>query len=149
VGAHPYWYFTNYEEDFDAALQDLRRREFEAGRYNPVVPYLQFPLGPASPSPGAQHGSIDDAREAADVHAEGTRSILDIERIGDAPDFCVACPLDDAVLEDLYETTKPTREMVEANMDFFEQIERGQAIYIVVYRNDRPDELLFAGYSYD
>jgi hypothetical protein len=39
--------------------------------------------------------------------------------------------------------------MIESNMDFFDPIERGQAIYIVVYREGKPDELFFAGYSFD
>jgi len=147
MGANPYWYFTAYEADVDAALAKLRRREFEAGRYNPVMPLIDFPVGPAAPAPGAQHRSIDDARQAA--AEDGTRSILDIDRMGDEPDFCVAARLDEDALRDLYGTDKPTRQMIESNMDFFDPIERGQAIYIVVYREGKPDELFFAGYSFD
>ena len=147
MGAHPYWYFTSYEADVETALEKLRRQEFQAGRYNPVVPFIAFPIGPSAPAPGAQHASIDDARSAAD--ADGTRSILDVEAVGDSPDFGVAAPLGDAVLQRLYGTSKPTRQMIEANMDFFEEIDRGQAIYIIAYRDGKPDELFFAGYSYD
>jgi hypothetical protein len=147
MGAHPYWYFTRYEEDVEAAMDKLRRREFEAGRYNPAMPIIEFPVDPAAESSGAQHLSIQHAREAAD--ADGTRSILDIEGIGDMIQIGVAARLDEESLEELYETTKPTREMIEGNMDFFEQIDRGQAIYIVVYKGGRPDELFFAGYSFD
>jgi hypothetical protein len=147
MGAHPYWYFTPYDPDIEAALQKLRRQEFEAGRYNPVMRYIEFPIGPAAPSPGPQHVSIDQARSAAD--AEGTRSILDIDGLGDAPDFGIAAPLGEDALEDLYETTEPTHEMVGSNLDVFDGIERGQAIYIVVYRDGKPDELFFAGYSFD
>ena len=146
MGAHPYWYFTRYDPDVDAALQALRRREFEAGRYNPATRFIDFSVDPPRPSPGAQHPSIEHAREAAD--ADGTRSILDIDTVGASPDFGVAAPLGDAALEELYGTTEPTRAMVE-NMDFFEPIERGQAVYIILYKDGRPDELLFAGYSYD
>jgi hypothetical protein len=39
--------------------------------------------------------------------------------------------------------------MIEQNMEFFEDIERGQGIYIVVYKAGRPDEIFFAGYSCD
>ena len=147
MGAHPYWYFTRYEENVEAALDKLQRREFQAGRYNPVMPFIEFPITPASPSPGPQHDSIDDACDAAD--ADGTRSILDITYIGDAIDIGTAAPLDDDALQDLYNTTMPTREMIESNMDFFEFIDRGQAIYITVYKNGKPDELFFAGYSFD
>ena len=147
MGAHPYWYFTAHEADFDAALQKLRRREFEAGRYNPVEPFIEFPVGPASRAPGAEHASIDDARQAAPE--EGTRSILDIDSVGEPSDFGVAAPLDDDALQDLFGTNQPTRQMIEANMDFFDQIDRGQAIYLVVYREGKRDELFFAGYSFD
>jgi hypothetical protein len=34
-------------------------------------------------------------------------------------------------------------------MDFFEEIERGHGIYIIVYKDMGPDEIFFAGYSYD
>lgn len=147
MGAHPYWYFTRYEEDIEAALDKLRQREFEAGRYNPVMPFIEFPIDPAADSPGPQHRSIQHARAAADT--DGTRSILDIEGIGESGEIGVAAPLDDDGLEELYETTKPTRQMIETNLDLFDRLDRGQAIYIVIYKDNEPDELFFAGYSFD
>lgn len=146
MGAEPYWYFTKYDTDTDRALQHLRDREFQAGRYNPVMPFIPFGET-ALPAPGAEHDSIDEAREAAD--ADGTRSILDIECVADEPDFCVAAPLDEDDLVALFGTAQPTHEMVESNMELFDLIDRGQARYIVVYRAGRPDELFFAGYSFD
>ena len=147
MGAEPYFYFVPYQPDIDAALQELRRREFEAGRYNPVMPFLQFPVGPHSPAPGAQHDSIEEALEDSD--ADGTRSILDLDHISDEPDFGAVTPLGDDVLEALYGTTRPTRQMIEQNMEFFEDIERGHGIYTLVYKDGEPDEILFAGYSFD
>jgi hypothetical protein len=123
-------------------------REFEAGRYNPVVPFLEFDQDASStPSPGKQHASIQEALEASE--ADGTRSILDIERIVDKADFGVAVLLPSERLNELYATDKPTREMVANNMHFFEDIERGQAIYFVLFRDGKPSEILFAGMSYD
>ena len=91
MGAHPYYYFVEYQSDVESALQDLRQREFQAGCYNPVQPFPDFPIRPDSPAPGAKHRSIDEAREAADE--DGTRSILDIEAVSDIPSLCVAAPL--------------------------------------------------------
>ena len=71
MGAHPYWYVVDYKSDIEAALQELREREFQAGRYNPVIPFLDFPIGPRSPAPGAQHTTMAEAFEEAD--ADGTR----------------------------------------------------------------------------
>ncbi len=147
MGSSPYWYFTGYEEDIEAALEKLQRREFEAGRYNPATAFIEFPISSAAERPGAQHLSIEHAREAADM--DGTRSILDIEGIGEMIQIGVAARLDDESLEELYETAQPTRQMIEDKMDFFEKIDRGEAIVIVVFRDGKPDELLFAGYSFD
>jgi len=147
MGAEPYFYFVPYQNDIDAALQELRAREFQAGRYNPVMPFLQFPIGRQSPAPGAQHATIEEALEDSD--ADGTRSILDLHRVADEPDFGAVTPLDEGILEDLYGTSRPTHAMIERNMEFFEAVDRGHGIYTVVYKDERPDEIFFAGYSYD
>src|SRR5262249_21295937 len=102
MGAHPYWYAVKYRPEIEVALADLREREFRAGRYNPVMPFIDFPITPASPAPGPRHRTIADALRASD--ADGTRSILDIADIADEPDFGVACPLDPEVLQSLYGT---------------------------------------------
>lgn len=147
MGAHPYWYYEKYDGDVEASLQDLREREFRAGRYNPVIPFLDFPPGPRSPAPGAQHDSIEDARE--DAAEDGTRSILDLDHVADEPDFCAVAPLDDNLLKSLYGTSQPTRQMIEQNMGFLEDVERGQGVYLILYKDGIPNEIFFAGYSFD
>ena len=147
MGGHPWFYFVDYEPDINAALQKLRQREFHAGRYNPAVWFPEFPVSPQSPAPGAQHGSIEEAIEDAD--ADGTRSILDMERVSDAPDYCAVAPLPEEDLIELFGTNKPTREMVEGGDELFASMERGQGVYIVVYKDDQPSEIFFAGYSFD
>jgi hypothetical protein len=147
MGAHPYYYFVKYQPDVEAALQDLRQREFQAGRYNPVQPFLRFPICPDSPAPGAKHQSIDAAREAA---AEcGTRSILDIAAISEEPDFCVAAPLAKEELERYFGTVQPTKEMVSRKLEFLGFIQRGHCVYITVFEAGQPSELFFGGYSFD
>ncbi len=147
MGASPYYYFVKYQADREKALQELRQREFQAGRYNPAVSFPDFPIKPSSPSPGAQHASIEDALEDSD--ADGTRSILDLDHFSDEPEFCAVTPLSEEVLEELYGTTKPTHAMIEKNMDFLDDIERGHGISIVAYKDGQPDEYFFAGYSFD
>src|SRR5579864_7995847 len=124
MGGYPYWYFVEYEPDIVHALQKLRQREFQAGRYNPVMPFPLFPVTSASPALGCGHLSIDDAMTYAD--ADGTRSILDIFRVGSEPDFFTAYPLPGRTLEALYRTKRPTRTMVEHRMEFAESAERLQ-----------------------
>ena len=161
MGAEPYFYVVPYPKQggdgpgaepnvaaIETALEKLRQREFAAGRYNPVMPSIPFPIGPRSPAPGAQHDSIEEA--FADADADGTRSILDLDHVAEEPEFCAVAPLMPEVLVDLFGTARPTREAVDAGRgDFFEDIERGQGIYIVLYKDDVPDEILFAGYSFD
>ena len=147
MGAHPWWYFVPYDPDVGRALAALREQEFSAGRYHPVVRFPAFPVGPGSPRPGAGHRSIAAARTAAG--ADGTRSILDMEKVGTAAGFGVVCPLDPAVQRTLYGTERPTRAQVEADMGFLEGVERGHGVYVVLYTGNQPQELCFAGYSYD
>ena len=132
MGAEPWQYFVPYEQDTQAALEKLKEREFRAGR---------FRYSEEHPT------TIEEAREIAD--ADGTGSILDIDGVGDEPDFGVVVPLSAENLVELYGTAQPTHEMIEANLDFYEDIERGQGIYIVVYKGGKPAEIFFAGYSYD
>jgi hypothetical protein len=147
MGAEPWFYFVPYQSDINRALQDLRRREFEAGRYNPVIWMPPFPVDSNSPAPGARHASIEEAMEAAD--ADGTRSILDMERISETPDDGAVVALPNEELIALFGTDKPTREMIEDNDDLFEILERGQGVYVIAYQDDEPSQIYFAGYSFD
>ena len=147
MGAHPYYYFVEYQSDVEAALQDLRQREFEAGRYNPVQPFPDFPIRPDSSAPGAMHDSIYEAIE--DAAEDGTRSILDIESVSVWPDFGVASPLSEEDLQRYFGTAQPTKEMVSRHMDFLASVERGHCIYLTVYEAGQPTELFFGGYSFD
>ena len=147
MGAEPYYYFVKYNPDINAALQELRAREFEAGRYTPVIRHLDFPIRPDSPSPGAQHKSIRHALKAAD--ADGTRSILDLDHVSDTADYGAVAPHPPEELDRLFGTQQPTHERIEQSDELFENIERGQGFYIVAYRDGRPDELYFVGYSCD
>jgi len=169
VGAHPYFYFTPYQKDIQAALQALREREFQAGRYDPAMGMadppsymfqMRFPPDQTWPTPGAQHASIEEAIDASEE--SGTGSILDLSRVGSAPDFCTVCPLDDQDLIRLFGTTKPTRELLEGALInpkpdsrheaadlFWERIGRGEGRYIVIYSGTEPRELFFVGYSID
>lgn len=133
MGAEPWDYFVPYENDVQSALDKLKQREFRAGR---------FRYSEENPA------SIEEAREIAD--ADGTGSILDIDRVGLEPNFGAVVPLSKERLEELFGTAQPTRETIEENMgDFFEDIDRGQGAYIIAYRDGKPSEIFFGGYSFD
>ena len=132
MGAEPWAYFVPYEEDIQTVLEKLKEEEFKAGR---------FRYSEENPA------TIEEALEIAD--ADGTGSILDIDRVDDEPDFGVVVPLASERLVELYGTDQPTRDMIRANMEFYEEIERGQGIYLVVFEDGKPSEIFFGGYSYD
>jgi hypothetical protein len=132
MGAKAWDYFVPYEPDVQTALAKLREREFRAGRFRGSE------LSPAT------------MEEAVTImEPGGTASILDIDHVADEPELCAIAPLPKDELVRLFGTDKPTRAMVEANMDFFEHIERGQGVYIVAYHDDQPTEIYFGGYSFD
>jgi hypothetical protein len=167
VGSHPYFYFTKYEPDVNSALQSLRQQEFEAGRYSPAMSMINFTFPPTTQSiaPGAQHSSIDAAIKAAD--ASGTGSILDIQNTSDDPDFLSSWALSADETQALFDTDKPTRQMIqdiiveEGELDhweetgysiddeFWDAIGRGESRYIILYENEQPSEIFFIGYSVD
>jgi len=132
MGATPWGNFAPFESSVDAALQKLRKRVFQSGEYR-----------------GSETRPATDAEALANMGPDGTSSILDIIFVSESPDFFSVCPLRDAQLKLLFGTTKPTHEMIESNMNFYEDIERGQGIYIVAYKNGEPSEYFFAGYSFD
>jgi hypothetical protein len=147
MGAQPYYYFVAYTPDTSAALAELRAREFAAGRYYPAIDNMQFAAPDfMSYAPGPRHPTIDAAIEAAG--ATGTKSILDVGGLASSLRSGFASPVDPDVLTALYGTTEPIHEMLE-ELDFLEGVDRGECVYVVVYANDVPTEILFAGFSYD
>lgn len=146
MGAHPWFYTVPYDGDISRALSALTEREFRAGRYHPAERIPVFPVDP-SHMPGCKHASIDAARSAAG--ANGARSILDMRKVGDRPDFGVVCALDDEELEELFGSGRPSADEILDSDELFEQIERGQGVYVVAYEGNKPAQIIFAGYSYD
>lgn len=157
MGGHPYYYIVPIEAHPQVALDKLREREFRAGRYNPVIAMPKFPVTPGAFAPGARHASIDAALHAAD--ADGTRSILDLDRIAsepydedaDAEPYGKVFPVSDDQLIDWFGTTEPDRAMVDGfePEGLWESLDRGWGIYVTLYKDGEPDALFFAGFSFD
>ena len=132
MGAEPYEYFVPYERNIQAALDKLRAEVFQSG----AVQRRRY-------GPRYSRGML----EMAD--ADGTASILDIQRIADHPDYFCAAPLSSKELRQLFGTDKPTRDDVQQSDEFWDSLDRGQARYVVLYEDEQPTELYFAGYSFD
>ena len=113
-------------------VPSLREREFEAGRYN---------RGDREEEPETSEEALEWAG------ADGTRSILDMFSVTEEPDFFAVAPLPREELIRLYGTEQPTHKVIGANHEFYEDMERGQGICIIVYEGDEPCEIFFGGYS--
>ena len=160
MGADPYWYYVPYEEDKNNALQKLRKREFEAGRYNPVMfkfdESLNWGLIDIEKTYPKIHETIEEIFEDEWAIDQGTSSILDLNEISETECFGGAYILKKEELIKYFNTEKPTREIIENKVwdywaytgDYVESV-RGRGICITVYDDDMPTELYFAGYSWD
>lgn len=132
MGAEPYDYLVSYEPDIQTALDKLRAQVFESGQYRGAED------NPATP---------EEALEMMD--AEGTGSILDISRVSEQPDFFCAAPLSEGELQTCFGTSQPTLADIHGSDAFWDGIERGHARYVIVYEDDQPKNIFFAGYSFD
>lgn len=96
MGAHPYQYVIEYQDDPAAALAQLRQAVFQRGDYYGAHRHPRTP------------------EEALELSEEtGTRSILDITRIAAQPHYCCAAPLTPAEVERYFGTPTPTVAIVE------------------------------------
>lgn len=140
MGAMPWEVYTAYEPDLNEMLVKLRHRTF-------LSEYAQG----QSLSPEEIDEGIAEVIEQAD--ADGTCSILDIEIISTKPgefDHGEAHPLTEAQLVEFYGTLKPSKELVEDRRSrLYDIIDRGMAVYVLLYDGDTPSGVAFYGYSYD
>lgn len=140
LGAAIWEYCVPYQADVQKALDELRDREFRAGR---------FYRGELRPR------SLDEAFRNAD--APGTRSILDISRISATRDLEAISPAPADEIRRLFGTDRPTKSMVEQASrewtdefgEFMETYGRGEGVYWTLFENDQPAEIYIAGWSYD
>ena len=150
MGGEFWSYSVPYQQDIPAALEKLREQEFRAGRFwqpDEAQPGFLGRLLGRGPSKPERPASIQEALKFSD--ATGTRSILDMERVSETPELGAVSPLSVEELRELFGTEQPTRDVIEQSEEFIERLERGQGVYIIIYRQGKPDEIYFAGYSYD
>lgn len=176
MGATVWMYFTEYDEDPDRALQRLRDEVFREGRYRLPWEFPDF-FSPIRGHPGLRWrarlgfwvmeslftpielvrwafwgfrrpASIQQAVEWAG--ADGTHSILDIERTGMYRDTGVAIPLSEPRLREAFGTLHPTRQAVEeAAGSVTDPLSRWDAVYFPVVDADGTRHLAWIGVSGD
>jgi len=150
MGGEPWFYIVPYQPNITQALNELKQREFNAGRYNPATPFPTFPVDLQAPALGARHKTMQEALRASG--ADGTRSILDMQRVAERPGeagYGVITLVEKESLLECFGTTWPTREMIEDDLDILESADRGQGVYTLIYRDGQPAKIFFGGVSYD
>lgn len=149
MGSQPWLYAVPYQPDVQGALDALKEREFRAGRYYPAIRDItaSYVHPEGMKGPGAKHGSIEEALENSED--AGTQTVLDMIAVSDEPGFQLVTRVPDELLRALYGTNQPTREMVDENPEFLADIGRGEGVWLTLYRDGHPHELMFGGYSMD
>lgn len=80
---------------------------------------------------------------------EGTCSILDWIGLSSTPGLSHVCAVSEENLMNYFGTTQPTKEQIELREDFWDSIPRGHGFYLLMYKDNEPEEIFFAGYTYD
>ena len=140
-------FFDVTEEEREAMLPQYNLTALRAPMARMGVAGLRRWLQDLNSAPQLQ--SREELEALACLSADGTASVLDMHAITAQPTGGAVCPLPASERLRLYGTERPTRDMVKQNSGYYDNIRRGQGIYCVVYQDDRPSEIYFAGYSYD
>jgi hypothetical protein len=134
VGAEPWFNIVPYEEDVAAALQKERVKVFESGNY--------ILTGRKKPK------SIEEALERGGE--EGTNSILDMTRVAKRRTDSVVAPLTPRTILKLFGTAQPTeKDWWDNYLAVWDELERGQGIFVVLYNDGQPNKIAFAGFGWD
>jgi len=155
-----------YQSDITKVLNDLREQVFQSGMFYKREPFWQDLDDDEYTNKEDEDlreqltdwlGTMKVMKEPATIEEllmwngeDGTHSMIDITGISSTPDFGKAAPLSSQQLVDLFGTEKPARNLVEQKVTEIMQLrERWQATYIIVYKDELPDQIFFTGYSGD
>ncbi|MFJ4472848.1 hypothetical protein ACIP2X_35915 [Streptomyces sp. NPDC089424] len=147
MGASAWDYYVPYQEDLDAALQQLRGEVFATGDYYWVHDDEPQPDGDGEPRPQ----SLDELWEDELVQETGTHSILDIFRVvgpDETPDHNTVEPVTAEEARELLGTDKLTRAHVKDFGVFPQSRWIGRCTVLHDEAGD-PHEIYFWGYSGD
>jgi hypothetical protein len=147
VGASEWDYYVPYQEDLDAALQQLRRQVFEAGDYYWVNGADWRPEEKREPRPQ----TLEKLWENELVWETGTHSILDISRVlgpDDTPDYGTVKPVTAEEARELLGTDKLARSHVK-DFDVFPRSRWIGRCAVLHDNQGKPQEIYFWGHSGD
>ena len=148
MGASGWDYLVPYRPEVAEALLDLQAQVFSDGDY------YDYWTECSAPPPE----TIEDlwaAKESPDFWDVGTHSILDIDKIvgvtePDSPGAIRAMTPDE--MHAVLGTDRPTRtdfERTSPHRDSLLDFPRWSGRYVILYKDERPDEIAFWGFSGD
>jgi hypothetical protein len=162
MGASEWTYVTPYRGDVETSLRELQQRVFQDSEYYWF--WERYPGDDPLPRPA----TIDGIWETETMQAEGTHSILDIDRVlttTDPParrnysDYATVRPLSAERVRHHFGTGQPTRAQFEAlafdhetpgHRDFMEELKvRSAGLYVLLYEGEEITDVGFWGYSGD
>jgi len=132
MGAEPYSYEVEYEEDLEILFRKLQQTVFESKDYRCNI---------ENPS------SIQEVLMNADE--SGTASILDIFGLSESHQIGHLSPLTEKEKTEYFGTLKPSIDQVKKSNLFWDSIGRVEARYLTVYEGETPANIFVAGYSAD
>lgn len=172
MGASSWNYFTPYKDNVQESLNDLRQKIFNEGKYyrpdfsdlpetfeewvkqnSLKVPIDKVEAWKEDFLAMKRESKIipQTIEELFELNQEsGTHSIIDITEISNTTQEDESGTLSTENLMQIFGTEKPTRELVEEKAnDLLDFRGRWLCTYIVVYKDNKPDEYFFTGFSGD
>ncbi len=160
MGASSWGYFVSFQPDVNNALQELRQKVFKEGGYfkpgewqrqlyeHGIVNQQELELALKELAKIPEPKTLDELIEQRDY--EGTHSIIDMAGISSHPELGKCVPLTAQQIQDLFGTDTPTRIMVEDKAQQILDLQNNwMGTYVIVYKDNLPYEIYFAGYSGD
>ncbi|MFF3709388.1 hypothetical protein [Streptomyces phaeochromogenes] len=147
MGASAWDYYVPYQEDLDAALQQLRRDVFEAGKYYWANGADWRPEAEREPRPR----TLEELWADELVRETGTHSILDVFQVvgpDDTPDYNTVEPVTAEEARESLGTDRLTR----AHVKDFGVFPRSRWVGRCAVLHDdqgKPEEIYFWGHSGD
>jgi hypothetical protein len=148
LGASAWDSVVRYHEDASVALKVARENAFRDGDYF-------WPCDgrwglPERPRPDSE----DELWKEPIMQHDLTHSVLDmfgVSQVGEEPEILHAAPLSPGITREVFGTERPTRADYDRASDVMWDVvqDRGYGHYVVLYRDDAPDEIAFFGITGD
>jgi hypothetical protein len=139
---------VKYHEDASVALRVAQEKAFRYGDY--FWPYDGKWGFPEHPRPN----SMDELWNDPVIQHDMTHSVLDmfgVLQVGEEPEVLRAAPLSPEVTHEVFGSERPTRADYDRAAEVMWDVvqDRGYGHYVVLYRDDAPDEIAFFGITGD